>query len=96
MENSIAVASDQHLKLVCLDDIEKLHVRKLDLGFTARRIVHQKTARAFGIVGTEMSLARYEETETSRFVILDESTFDGTLSCYRLWIVNSSVVFARV
>ena len=69
----IAVSSEK-VKLVILDEVEKLHIRSIPLGFTARRVIQSKSG--YAVIGTDVNVLSYgSEEEVSRIVKLNE-TYD--------------------
>lgn len=80
---SLAVATESTLTIGNIDEIQKLHIRKVALGEMPRRIAHQESSRMFGVITSRTSVdaATSEEMESHFFKLIDDSTFEGTPTC---------------
>lgn len=76
---SLAVATESALTIGNIDEIQKLHIRKVPLGEMPRRIAHQESSRMFSVLTTNTTVdATGEETESHYIKLIDDSTFEGT------------------
>ncbi|KAI8908190.1 UV-damaged DNA-binding protein 1A [Powellomyces hirtus] len=78
-EDALALVTGGALKIGLVEAIQKLHVKKIPLGETVRRIVHDENAGAFGILTLRtVRDQESEEEEEKGFVrILDDRTYEG-------------------
>lgn len=74
----LAVATESALTIGNIDEIQKLHIRKVAIGETPRRIAHQESSRMFGVVTSKITMQAGEEIESNFFRLIDDSTFEGT------------------
>jgi DNA damage-binding protein 1 len=76
---SMAVISEEQLKIGTIDQIQKLHIKTIDLHEMARRIAHQEQSKTFGIltVKTTRDATTGDESESSYIKLLDNQTFEG-------------------
>ena len=80
---SLCVADDVNLRLGVIDDIQKLHVTKCNLGMAPRRIVHYPEASMFVVGCIESTVKQVgvgvgEMNMGNCIRFLDEVTFDDT------------------
>eukprot|EP01114_Cavostelium_apophysatum_P022802 TRINITY_DN8377_c0_g1_i1.p1 TRINITY_DN8377_c0_g1~~TRINITY_DN8377_c0_g1_i1.p1 ORF type:complete len:965 (-),score=280.18 TRINITY_DN8377_c0_g1_i1:487-3381(-) len=77
--DSLAIATEESLKIGTIDDIQKLHIRTVPLGGEmARRVAHQESSGTFAILTMKTN---GNEAQESGFVrILDDQTFEVTSS----------------
>lgn len=79
-EEALALVTEGALKVGTVEAIEKLHIKKIPLGESARRIAHQEESRTFGVLTVKNVYNENtgEEEEQSFLKILDDRSFDGT------------------
>jgi DNA damage-binding protein 1 len=70
---SLVFINDSSLIIGTIDDIQKLHMEKVQMGETARRIVHQESTRSFGIATlSQLNNNDITNLQASSFKIMDE------------------------
>jgi DNA damage-binding protein 1 len=72
--NSIALALPNSLKIGCIDDVQKIHIRTVPLGETPRRITFHEASGSF-VVLTDRFVD--DIGEKSFIKLLDDQTFEG-------------------
>ncbi|KAJ3184381.1 DNA damage-binding protein 1a [Gaertneriomyces sp. JEL0708] len=74
---ALALISDGALKIGAIESAERLHIKKVFLGETARRIAYNEESRTFGLLTIKTVLDENgEEDEKHFFKILDDRTFE--------------------
>lgn len=77
---SLAVATESALTIGNIDEIQKLHIRKVPLGEMPRRIAHQESSRMFGVLTSKVSVdATGDEVESFHIRLIDDATFEGAI-----------------
>lgn len=71
---ALAYVTKDALKIGLIERIQRLHVKKIPLGETPRRIAYQEETHLFGILTTKIVSP---EEEQSFFKILDDQTFES-------------------
>eukprot|EP00945_MAST-04E_sp_MAST-4E-sp1_P008624 g8624.t1 len=77
-EDCLAVASDSDMSIGAMDEIQKLHIRKIPLGEQPRRICHSKRHGMFAVVTCRFQLdenTNGEEIETNYLRLVDDQEF---------------------
>ncbi|CAD7703040.1 unnamed protein product, partial [Ostreobium quekettii] len=69
--DSLAIAKEGSMTIGSIDEIQKLHIRKVPLREQPRRICHQPVTKTFGVCVEAMG-----EKPTSYFRIFDDETFE--------------------
>ncbi|GAB6033172.1 DNA damage-binding protein 1a [Chamberlinius hualienensis] len=54
--DSLALANDSTLTIGTIDEIQKLHIRTINLGEIPRRICYQEQSQAFGVISVRLDL----------------------------------------
>jgi len=79
---SLALATEENLKIGTIDSIQKLHIRTVSLnGEMPRRIAHQESSNSFAVL--TINSANDPDTETGYVRFLDAQTFEA-LGAFRL------------
>ncbi|KNC96412.1 uncharacterized protein SPPG_09532 [Spizellomyces punctatus DAOM BR117] len=77
-DEALALVTEGSLKVGTVEAIEKLHIKKIPLGETARRITHQEKSGTFGVL--TLRIVQNEETgdeeETGYLKLLDDQSFE--------------------
>lgn len=71
--DSLALATDETLTIGTVDEIQKLHIRTVELRETPRRICHHEPSAHFGLLTTMITA---EEEEVNWVRLLHEQTFE--------------------
>lgn len=80
--SALALATEGVLKIGTVESIQKLHIKKIPLGETPRRIAYQESTKTFGLLSCKEWENEGAEFEAHYFKVLDEQTFDGTSSLF--------------
>jgi DNA damage-binding protein 1 len=78
-ENCIAFTTSSGVMIGQIDQVQKLHINKIPLGETARRICHQEYSRTFGILTSKMEADFSSTKSQSSFKILDDQSFESKM-----------------
>ncbi|KAI1095056.1 mono-functional DNA-alkylating methyl methanesulfonate N-term-domain-containing protein [Rostrohypoxylon terebratum] len=73
--NSIAVATENEIKISIIDTERRTHVQTLPMGKTIRRIAYSRNERAFGLGCFHREVKNNEEIITNSFDLVDEVVF---------------------
>lgn len=73
--NSIAIATDQELKIATVDEERTTHVQDLPIHETVRRIAYSAELKAFGLGCIKRTLSAGIEEVKSHFKLVDEIAF---------------------
>lgn len=76
--NALAIINRTGLSISRVDEIRKLHIRKVALGEQARRLSHQESTRTFGVITIQYA-STPNGTSRQFFRLLDDQTFEGLL-----------------
>ncbi|KAI2636071.1 mono-functional DNA-alkylating methyl methanesulfonate N-term-domain-containing protein [Xylaria nigripes] len=91
--NSIAVATEQEIKISIIEAERRTHVNSLPMGETVRRIAYSRSERAFGLGCFEREVTDNEEIINSSFKLVDEVMFK---QLGKSFILDSSPRFEMV
>ena len=73
----LAIASDDALLIGTIDEIQKLHIRTVQLHEQPRRLCHVESARAFAVLTMHTRMRDDgQEVETNYLRLLDDQTFE--------------------
>lgn len=85
---SIAVATDDTLKISALDRERRTHVRPLHMGHTVRRLAYSRNERAFALGCIKKEVVENEELITSSIKLVDEVIFDQIGESFALGVYS--------
>ncbi|KAK3102365.1 hypothetical protein FSP39_010832 [Pinctada imbricata] len=64
--DSLALANDSTLTIGTIDEIQKLHIRTINLGESPRRIAYQEASQTFGVISMRMDLQDSNSSNPTR------------------------------
>lgn len=74
---SLAIATEESLMIGMIDDIQKLHIRKIPLGQQPKRISYQAATNTFLVATATFDLNDNSEEKESHFLkLIDDQTFE--------------------
>ena len=72
--NALAMVTRNELKVGAIESTQRLHITTIPLGESPRRICHQESTHAYGLL-----CSKFSKKEVSSFKLLDDQTFAGIL-----------------
>ncbi|KAI9321688.1 mono-functional DNA-alkylating methyl methanesulfonate N-term-domain-containing protein [Dichotomocladium elegans] len=82
--DAVALTTKDGLIIGQMEEIQKLHITKIDVKDTQRRIVYQESTRTFGVITSRMIPRKFQnhKTVTSAFEVRDDQTFEKVARVY--------------